>query len=93
MNTAEAVTSDRPRLKARATSSFVSTSSARHVAAINTLAADVQRPVEEIHVLYHAELTRLARSATVLDFLPVLVMKRVREHYRVRIRALKQAYP
>ena len=70
---------------------YLGRSAARHVAAVNALANEVKRPVEEIHAVYHAELSQLARRAAVLDYLPVLVMKRVRERYRVRLRALRQS--
>lgn len=70
---------------------YLASSAARHMAAVDALASEVQRPVAEIHLVYYAELTRLARCATVLDFLPVLVMKRVRDRYHLRLRALKTA--
>lgn len=64
-----------------------------HRAAIQALAEETSRPVEEIAVVYQCELVRLASHAAVVDYLPVLVMKRVRQLYRHRLEALHQDDP
>jgi hypothetical protein len=64
-----------------------------HVAAIQALAQDLQRPPEEVAAVYQCELLRLAAGATVTDFLPVLVAKRVRRMYQHRLDLSCQADP
>ena len=48
-----------------------------HLAAIQALVEQIQRPIEEIAAVYQCELVQLGATATVTDFLPVLVAKRV----------------
>jgi hypothetical protein len=62
----------------------------RHLAAIQALAAEVGRPVDEIAAVYQGELVLLAANAVVEDYLPVLVMKRVRRLYQHRLDALHE---
>lgn len=59
-----------------------------HLAAIQGLVEQLQRPLEEIAAVYQCELVQLGASAIVTDFLPVLVAKRVRSLYRHRLEAL-----
>lgn len=61
----------------------------RHLAAIRALAAEVERPLEEVAAVYQCELLQLAARAAVTDFLPVLVAKRVRQLYQHRMQALR----
>ena len=65
----------------------------RHVASIRALADEVGRPFDEVASIYQCELVRLAAHAVVLDFLPVLVAKRVRHMYKHRLDALHQHDP
>jgi hypothetical protein len=51
---------------------------ARHRSNIESMAADMQRPVDEIGPVYEEVLEAMASRATVHDFLPVLVAKNVR---------------
>ena len=64
-----------------------------HRAAIQALAEETSRPAEEIAVVYQCALVRLASAAAITDYVPVLVMKRVRELYRHRLEALHQDDP
>lgn len=61
----------------------------RHLAAIRALAAEMERPLEEIGAVYQCELQQLAARAAVTDYLPVLVTKRVRQLYQHRMQALR----
>lgn len=58
----------------------------QHRRAIESVARDVQRPIEEIQPLYESELADLRREARVKDFLSVLACRYVRL-------ALKQGRP
>jgi hypothetical protein len=49
---------------------------------ICALADELQRPVEEITSLYHADLMRIAPRAVVFDYLPVIVCRHLRGLYR-----------
>ncbi len=60
----------------------------QHLLVIQSLVDEVQRPFDEIAGVYQCELLRLERDAAVKEFLPVLVMKRVRDLYRHRLHAL-----
>jgi hypothetical protein len=63
----------------------------RHLASIRALSDEVGRPFDEIAAAYQCELLRLSAHASVLDYLPVLVCKHVRQLYRHRLQALEQA--
>jgi hypothetical protein len=54
----------------------------RHLASIALLCEQLGLPFDDVAALYGAELARLAAQATVADFLPVLVGKHIRQHYR-----------
>jgi hypothetical protein len=57
-------------------------------AAILGIAEELERPLAEITRVYCEELAHLRSQATVLDYLPVFVAKRVRALYRkLRARA------
>lgn len=66
---------------------------ARHVDAIRALAEEVSRPFEEITSIYQEELARVEAYATVRDYLPVLVAKRVRALYQRRLTMLRRHAP
>ena len=75
-------------------------SAMRHMASIRALADEVGRPYDEVGRpydevawIYQCELARLAAHAVVLDFVPVLVAKRVRHMYQHRLDALHQHDP
>jgi hypothetical protein len=51
-------------------------------AVIHAMAEELERPLEEITRVYCEELAQLRSRAKVLDYLPVLVAKRVRSLYR-----------
>lgn len=71
----------------------LSASVARHQASIRALCDEVERPFDELAAVYHCELARLSAIASVTDYLPVLVAKRVRALYRHRMEALQQGDP
>jgi hypothetical protein len=54
----------------------------RHLVSIRIVAEEFDRPLEEVALFYLEELARLRPRATIADFLPVLVSKKIREHYR-----------
>jgi hypothetical protein len=54
----------------------------RHQASIRTMAEEFNRPLEEVAYFYREELARLRSRAAIADYLPVLVSKKIREHYR-----------
>jgi hypothetical protein len=62
----------------------------RHLASIRGLSDEVGRPFDEIAAAYQCELRRLSAHASVVDYLPVLVCKHVRQLYRHRLQALAQ---
>jgi len=53
-----------------------------HFAEIQAIAEKAGRPVSEVAAYYEEVLERMAATATVTNFLAVLVSKKVREHYR-----------
>lgn len=55
-----------------------------HRTSAQALARDLQRPLEEVALLYCKELSYLRKEAKVLDFLPVLISKRLRALYKER---------
>lgn len=59
--------------------------SMQHLAAIRALAEETGRPPDEVAAVYQCQLVLLASNALVQDYLPVLVMKRVRCLYRQRL--------
>ena len=50
----------------------------QHHRAIESVARDVERPVEEVQPLYESQLASLRREARVKDFLSVLASRYVR---------------
>jgi hypothetical protein len=62
----------------------------RHLASIRGLSDEVGRPFDEIAAVYQGELLRLSAHASVLDYLPVLVCKHVRQLSRHRLQAQVQ---
>ena len=56
----------------------------RHLASIHALCQESGRPFDEMAALYYSELARLSARATIADYLPVLLVKHVRQHYRQR---------
>jgi hypothetical protein len=54
----------------------------QHWRAIESVARDVQRPIEEIQPIYETELAALRRDARVKDFLSVLACRYVRLAFR-----------
>lgn len=50
----------------------------QHWRAIESVARDVKRPIEEVKPLYESELAALRREARVKDFLSVLACRYVR---------------
>lgn len=71
----------------------VAVAARRHMACINALCDEVGRPFQEVAEIYHSELRRLSENASVMDYLPVLVSKRVRRLYQQRLHALGEAAP
>ncbi|MBC7453531.1 MAG: DUF3562 domain-containing protein [Massilia sp.] len=65
-------------------------SSARHQASISALCDEIGGPFDELAALYQSELARLSATASVTDYLPVLVAKKVRGLFRQRALALQQ---
>lgn len=65
----------------------------RNMAAIVSLASELERPLDEVAAVYQCELVGMASQAAVKDFLPVLVAKRVRYLYRHRLDPLHQDDP
>lgn len=83
----------RARLNPAGPPSRAPDSTARHLASIHALCEEIGRPFEEMAAVYHSELTRLSARASVVDYLPVLAVKHVREQYRHRREALKPGDP
>ena len=54
---------------------------AHHEASIRAIADELGRPLNEIAALYQTELGLLAAHATVVDFLPIFITKRLRLRY------------
>ena len=65
----------------------------RHLASVQLLCHETGRPFDEIAEVYQCELRRLSAQASVLDYLPVLVCKKVRELYRRRVQAQAEGDP
>ena len=65
----------------------------RHAGAVRVLCDELDRPQEEVISVYQRELRRLLEYATVVDYLPVLVSKRVRQLYRRRLQAGDEGDP
>ncbi len=65
----------------------------RHVGAVRVLCDELGRPPEEVLGAYQCELRRLLAKAAVVDYLPVLVSKHVRQLYRRRLQAREQSDP
>ena len=51
----------------------------RHAGAIEAIARELDRPIQEVSVLYEDVLLYLRERASILDYLPVLATKKVRE--------------
>lgn len=54
----------------------------RHVAVIEAIAKETNRPIGEVTELYTAEISRLQSDARIRDFLVVLASKKVRDVLR-----------
>lgn len=54
----------------------------RHRRSMAAVADEVDRPFEEVSAIYEDVLRQLAAEASILDYLPVLVSKRVRRMYK-----------
>jgi hypothetical protein len=65
----------------------------RHLASIRFLSDELGRPFDEIAAVYQCELLRLSAHAVVVDYLPVLVCKHVRQFYRRRLLAHARGDP
>ena len=55
----------------------------RHLATIHAVAEETQRPLEEVAALYEEVLTSMKLRASIFDYLPVLVSKKVKQFYRL----------
>lgn len=64
-------------------------STARHLASIHALCEEIGRPFEEMAAVYHSELARLSARASIMDYVPVLAVKHVRDYYRHQRDALE----
>ena len=49
---------------------------------VNSMARELGRSVEEITPIYEQIYERMAGTATVVDFLPALVLKNLRRHFQ-----------
>ncbi len=65
----------------------------RHLSSIRLLCDQVGRPFDEVAAVYQCELRRLFDQASVVDYLPVLVSKRVRQLYQRRSQAREAGDP
>lgn len=65
----------------------------RHLASIRALCDELDRPIDEIGAVYQCELRCLFEHAVVVDYLPVLVSKRVRRLFRRSLPARDQDEP
>lgn len=54
----------------------------RHLHEMRAIAAELNRPIAEIMAPYQELLAAMRAKASVTDFLPVLVARKVREQYR-----------
>lgn len=63
------------------------TSKACHLASIKALCAELESPFDEIAIVYQEQLVRLGASASVTDYLPVFISKKVRAIYRERMKS------
>lgn len=54
----------------------------RHFGIIQTLAEEISMPVDDVSEVYEEVLENLKRQARIVDYLPVLVAKKVKEIYR-----------
>ena len=59
----------------------------RHMASVRSLCDEVGRPFDEVAEVYQCELFSVLAQASVADYLPVLVAKRVRLLYQRRVQA------
>ncbi|MEJ7805638.1 MAG: DUF3562 domain-containing protein [Telluria sp.] len=64
-----------------------------HLASVLHLCEQVGRPFDEVTEVYQCELLRLLAQASVADYLPVLVAKRVRQLYQHRVQARAAGAP
>lgn len=58
--------------------------SGTHLAVIDTLAKELQLPVDEVTGVYFDEISRLEAEARIRTFVPVLAVNRVRNELRRR---------
>lgn len=54
----------------------------RHLGSMQAIADEIHRPLDEIAELYEEVLRHLKAQAQILDYLPILVSKRVKQSYR-----------
>jgi hypothetical protein len=55
-----------------------------HRATVDAMAEELQMPVAEVARAYYEELARVRGRATVLDYLPVLIAKKLRALFRCK---------
>lgn len=65
----------------------------RHLVSIGLLCDEIGRPFDEVAAVYQCELRHLFDQASVVDYLPVLVSKRVRRLYQRRLQARDEGDP
>jgi len=56
-----------------------------HLLAIESIAREVQRPIDLVKNVYDRELARLKDEATIKDYLLVLTSRRTRESFLQRV--------
>jgi len=56
--------------------------SKRHRRAIESLASDLQLPIEEVAKKYEEIRISISPSAKIKDFIPVLIAKKIRRQYK-----------
>lgn len=54
----------------------------RHAGSMRAIAEEIQRPLDEIALVYENLLTQLKAQASIHDYLPILVSKKVKALYR-----------
>jgi hypothetical protein len=56
--------------------------SKRHKRAVESLADDLQLPIEEVASKYEEIRISISHSAKIKDFIPVLIVKKIRRQYK-----------
>lgn len=54
----------------------------RHAGTMRAIAEEIQQPLDEIVLIYESLLTQLKAQASIHDYLPILVSKKVKALYR-----------